>query len=86
MSGDVGILDYTLWLPNATVIEGATGFSYTHDVTNVIQGFRDGVHRMLLGEQRLIVIPSDQAYGRNPPSGIPTNAILVFRVELQSIG
>lgn len=85
VTGNGSLMDYTLWLPNATVLDAATGWSYTHDVTDVTPGFRDGVHRMLIGEERLIVIPSDQGYGTNPPPGLPVNSILVYRVTLTAI-
>lgn len=53
----------------------------------VIKGWTDGVPGMKVGGIRRLVIPADQAYGANPPggSGIPTNAALVFDIELTAV-
>lgn len=52
----------------------------------LIQGWVDGVPGMQIGEQRVLVIPGDLAYGANPPgAGIAPNETLVFLVELVSI-
>lgn len=54
----------------------------------VIKGWTDGVPGMKAGGKRRILIPADQAYGANPPSGsgIPANADLVFDIEIVKIG
>ena len=41
---------------------------------------------MKVGGRRLLVIPGDQAYGANPPSGsgISANETLVFVVDIVS--
>ena len=77
----------------------ATGviFQSSHDGANqpipfglnqVIKGWTDGVPGMKVGGKRRLLIPADQAYGANPPSGsnIPANADLVFDIELVKIG
>ena len=51
----------------------------------LIAGWTQGVPGMQLGEQRLLVIPSDLAYGSNPPPGIEPDESLVFVVELRDI-
>ena len=50
----------------------------------IIPGFLDGMLKMEKGGKYLLTIPSDQAYGAEPPAGspIPANADLVFEVEL----
>jgi len=72
----------------------ATGkiFQSSHDsgapipfsLNGVIKGWTDGVPGMKVGGTRRLLIPADQAYGANPPSGsgIPANAALVFDIEL----
>jgi FKBP-type peptidyl-prolyl cis-trans isomerase len=77
----------------------ATGiiFQSSHDsegqpvsfsLNGVIKGWTDGVPGMKVGGKRRLLIPADQAYGANPPSGsgIPANADLVFDIELVKIG
>lgn len=75
---------YTLWLPDATVIDSGELSLY---ITSLIPGVRDGVVDMVEQEVRLIVVPPERGYGPNPPrgSGIPPNAVLVFRVELLGV-
>ncbi len=51
----------------------------------LIEGWVQGVPGMQLGEQLLLVIPGDLAYGANPPPGIEPNESLVFVVELLDI-
>lgn len=89
--------------PGATVTAHYTGavaatgviFQSSHDsgqpipfsLTGVIKGWTDGVPGMKVGGIRRLLIPADQAYGANPPSGsgIPANAPLVFDVEVTAV-
>jgi len=59
----------------------------TFPLDQVIKGWTDGIPGMKVGGTRRLVIPSEQAYGANPPggSGIPANADLVFDVELIAV-
>ncbi|HEY5155305.1 MAG TPA: FKBP-type peptidyl-prolyl cis-trans isomerase [Acidimicrobiales bacterium] len=63
-----------------------TGTPATFPVAQVIPGFGKGVTGMKVGGQRLIAIPSDQAYGPSgsPPTIAPDEA-LWFVVELTAI-
>jgi FKBP-type peptidyl-prolyl cis-trans isomerase len=53
----------------------------------VIAGWTEGVPGMKVGGTRRLLIPADKAYGHTPPygSGIPSDADLVFDIELVSI-
>ena len=55
------------------------------NMSSVITGFRDGLENMSVGETSKIIMPSLLGYGSNPPSGIRTNAILIFDTELVEI-
>ncbi len=61
-------------------------FEFTVGQGQVIQGWDDGLIGMKPGGRRVLVIPSDLAYGEagSPPT-IPANAPLVFVVDLEKI-
>lgn len=62
-----------------------TGKSIDLSLSGVIEGWQQGIPGMKVGGTRRLVIPAAQAYGENPPSGIPANADLVFDITLHSI-
>gem|GEM_PF-869006 len=51
---------------------------------NVIAGWQEGIPFFAKGDKGMLFIPSELAYGLNPPFGspIPANAVLIFDVEL----
>ncbi len=65
-----------------------SGQPVSFSLSGVIKGWQDGIPGMKAGGKRRLLIPADQAYGANPPSGsgIPANADLVFDVVLVSVG
>ncbi|MEW6252903.1 MAG: peptidylprolyl isomerase [Planctomycetota bacterium] len=55
-------------------------------LNRVIRGWTEGVGLMKPGEQRILVIPPELAYGARPPTPlIPPNSWLVFDVELLKV-
>jgi len=52
----------------------------------LIQGWVDGIPGMQVGERRVLLIPSDLAYGESPPPGIEPGETLLFVVELLGVG
>lgn len=59
----------------------------TSPLTNLIQGWQEGVVGMKVGGERRLLIPAALAYGAQPPqgSGIPSNAPLVFDITLKEV-
>ncbi len=51
----------------------------------VIKGWDEGLIGMRVGGQRILVIPSELAYGKSGGGPIPPNANLVFAIELVSL-
>jgi len=62
-------------------------FVFTLGSRNIIMGWNLGVSGMKVGEKRRLIIPSELGYGeRGTPGGeIPTNATLIFEVELLAL-
>ena len=61
----------------------ARGTPATFRIGEVIQGWNEALVAMNKGEKRLLVIPPELGYGEAGYSGvIPSNAFLVFEVEL----
>lgn len=88
---------YTGWLydkrlPNQrgekfdSSVDRAEPFTFLLGAGRVIRGWDDGVAGMKVGGKRVLLIPSDLAYGRDGAGGvIPPNASLVFEVELLDV-
>ncbi|MCM4154453.1 peptidylprolyl isomerase [Gramella sp. AN32] len=51
----------------------------------MIQGFRDAIQQMKVGDKVVVFIPSELAYGTNGYGSIPPNTNLIFRMELVDI-
>jgi hypothetical protein len=85
-TGSTFTAKYTGYLTNGTVFDSGTLNQTTLDTNHLIAGFVSGLDGMKVGGTRRIFIPSNLAYGANPPAGgkIPANADLVFEVNLQS--
>jgi FKBP-type peptidyl-prolyl cis-trans isomerase len=61
-------------------------FSFTVGGGQVIQGWDQGLVGMQVGGKRLLVIPSDLAYGSTGSEGaIPPNTPLMFEIQLLAI-
>ncbi len=60
-------------------------FIFKIGIGQVIQGWDNGLVGMKVGGQRILVIPSDMAYGNRQVGPIAPNTPLVFAVELIGI-
>ncbi|GAC1438610.1 MAG: FKBP-type peptidyl-prolyl cis-trans isomerase [Sediminibacterium sp.] len=76
-------------LVDGTVFDSSIdrGAPVTFPLSNVIKGWQDALQLMTVGSKWKLYIPSDLAYGQNPPQGSPIKAgdALVFEVELLGV-
>ena len=55
-------------------------------LNRVIAGWTEGLQLMKVGSKYKLTVPSELAYGANPPTPeIPPHSVLIFEVELLSI-
>jgi len=60
-------------------------FTFKVGTGHVIEGWDRGLLGMKKGGQRILVVPSELAYGTKGAGPIPANATLIFAVELIAI-
>ena len=97
MNGDRLTVHYTGWLYDANApdnkgtqfdssVSRGEPFVFVLGARQVIQGWDRGILGMRVGGRRVIVIPPELGYGEaGSPPVIPSNATLLFEVELLSI-
>ncbi len=89
-AGDTITVHYIGVLPDGTVFDASQNrgqpFTFTLGGGQVIKGWDQGLLGMKVGGTRLVAIPPELAYGERAIGQIPSNASLIFQVELLSIG
>ncbi|HEX6040472.1 FKBP-type peptidyl-prolyl cis-trans isomerase [Longimicrobium sp.] len=85
-SGQTVSAYYKGWFPSGRSFEQlqppSGAYPFILGVGAVIKGWDQGIPGMKVGGKRLLVIPSDLAYGSAGRGSIPPNSILVFEVEI----
>lgn len=76
-------VEYAGWLHTGSQFDAGT-IPFVLGIGQVIRGWDEGITGMRVGGQRLLVIPSELAYGKPGRGSIPSNATLVFRVTLKA--
>jgi FKBP-type peptidyl-prolyl cis-trans isomerase len=91
VSGDTVSVNYIGAFLDGTIFDSSIArgvpLSFQLGASQVIKGFDQGVTGMKVGGRRLVVIPSDLAYGPQGSSNgvIPPNTPLQFQIDLLSI-
>lgn len=76
---------YAGWLKDGTEFDSGA-FSFTLGAGQVVRGFDEGVTGMRVGGIRRIIIPPALGYGSQGSGPVPPDAIMIFRIEVLSIG
>ncbi len=76
---------YTGWLTDGTTFDSGA-FSFVLGAGQVVRGFDEGVTGMRVGGIRRIIIPPALGYGSQGSGPVPPDSIMIFRIELRSIG
>lgn len=86
--GDTVRVHYTGRLENGTVFDTSLGkqpYAFVLGRGDVIPGWELGIAGMKVGGKRVLIVPSDLAYGRAGFNTIPPYATLIFNVELVGV-
>lgn len=87
--GDVVTVHYTGKLENGETFDSSVDgepFTFQLGVTQVIQGWQEGVAGMSEGGKRTLTIPPELGYGKaGRPPVIPRNSTLIFEIEVLEI-
>ncbi|MEW6199266.1 MAG: peptidylprolyl isomerase [Planctomycetota bacterium] len=86
---DIVEAHYTLMLLNGQKLQSShdSGKPLSFPLDKLIAGWKQGLALMKVGGKAMLIVPPDLAYGATPPpgSGIPSNATLLFEVELLGV-
>jgi len=85
--GQTALVHYTGWLEDGTKFDSSKDrddpFSFPVQCGYVIPGWDEGVQGMKVGGMRKLTVPPELAYGERGAGGvIPSNATLIFEIEL----
>jgi FKBP-type peptidyl-prolyl cis-trans isomerase len=87
--GQIVEVDYTGYLMNGNIfdssVERGLPFRFILGRGQVIQGWDEGIALMKKGARFRFIVPSDLAYGERAIGPVPSNATLIFDVELLDI-
>lgn len=90
--GDTVLVHYTGTLTNGTKFDSSLDpgrgepIAFKLGTGQVIKGWDEGIAKLGIGDQAILVIPSPLAYGERGAGGvIPPSATLIFIVELVDI-
>jgi FKBP-type peptidyl-prolyl cis-trans isomerase FkpA len=62
------------------------GGAATFPLNGVVKCWGEGVQKMKSGGKAKLVCPANTAYGDNSPPNIPPGSVLIFEIELLSVG
>ncbi len=69
-------------MEDGSFFDGSLGQPATFSLTNVIEGWQEGIPKFKRNGSGYLFIPSKLAYGNTQRNGIPKNSVLIFEIEL----
>lgn len=89
-AGDTVILNYTGMLTDGVKFDSSHDrnqpFEFRLGIGQVIKGYDEGVAKLRVGDQAILVIPGKLAYGpKGVPNVIPPDSTLIFVVEVVDV-
>jgi FKBP-type peptidyl-prolyl cis-trans isomerase len=89
-AGQTVVVHYTGWLEDGTKFDSSKDrnrpFDFQLGAGRVIKGWDEGIAGMQIGGRRKLTIPPDLGYGEQGVGAvIPSNATLIFEVELLAL-
>lgn len=78
------VVHYTGWLWDGTQFDSSweSGSPMATPLSNLVQGWQQGLAGQTVGSQVLLVVPPALGYGANAQGSIPANSTLVFVVDI----
>lgn len=73
---------YKGYLSDGTVFDESSAAGIKFKLTQVIEGWTEGIQLFKEGGKGKLLIPSKLGYGDQSSSGIPPNSVLIFDVHL----
>ena len=86
-SNDLVRVDYEGTLTDGTVFDSSfqRGQPAVFTLGEVVTGWTEALQHMRPGDEWIVYLPPEKAYGEEGRPGIPPNSVLVFRVKLLDI-
>ena len=76
---------YTGKLTDGSVFDQSSSAGISFPLTNVIEGWQEGIPLFSEGGTGKLLIPSALGYGSNAIGSIPANSVLIFDIELLDV-
>lgn len=84
---DLVRVDYEGTLTDGTVFDSSfqSGQPAVFTVADVVPGWTEALQQMRVGDEWVVYVPPAQGYGEQGRPGIPSNAVMVFRIKLLEV-